>query len=193
MMFVGVNGSGKTTTLAKVAKYFKEKDMTCVIAACDTFRAAAIQQLEEHANNVGVKMIKHDYGADPAAVAYDAIEHARSKDIDVVLVDTAGRLHSNTNLMDELRKIDRVANPDLTVFIGESTTGNDCVEQATKFQEAVDIDGIILTKMDVDEKGGAAISISYVTGKPIIFYTNGQGYDDIEPFDKKVVLENLGL
>ncbi|MFW5746391.1 MAG: signal recognition particle-docking protein FtsY [Nanoarchaeota archaeon] len=193
MMFVGVNGSGKTTTLAKVAHFFQSQGKSCVMAACDTFRAAAIQQLQEHATRLDVKLIKHDYGADPAAVAFDAIEHAKAKGIDVVLIDTAGRLHSNTNLMDELKKIERVAKPDITVFVGESITGNDCVEQATKFNESVEIDAVILTKLDVDEKGGAAISVSYVTGKPIIFWGSGQGYADLKPFDKDLVLKNIGL
>lgn len=193
IMAVGINGSGKTTTLAKLAHWLMDKKKTCVMAACDTFRAAAIQQLSEHATRLGVRLIKHDYGADPAAVAFDAIEHAKAKGIDVVLIDTAGRLHSNTNLMDELHKVERVARPDFTIFVGESITGNDCIEQAEAFSSSVRIDGIILTKADVDEKGGTALSISYVTGKPIVFMGYGQGYDDLKPFDKQFIMDNLGL
>jgi fused signal recognition particle receptor len=188
---VGVNGSGKTTTLAKLAHYFKKHNLEPVLAAGDTFRAAAIQQLEEHANKIGVKIIKQQYGADAAAVAFDAIQYAKANKARVVLIDTAGRLHSNTNLMEELKKIVRVAKPHTTIFIGEATTGNDCVYQATQFQQAVDIDGIILSKVDVDERGGAALSISYVTKKPILFFGNGQTYDDLEPFKKSRVLEQL--
>jgi len=136
-------------------------------------------------------MIKHAYQSDPAAVAFDAIEHAKSKDIDVVMIDTAGRLHSNTNLMEELKKLVRVNEPDMKIFVGESTTGNDCVEQAREFNEAVGIDAIILSKADVDEKGGAAISVSFVTGRPIIYFGTGQSYDDLQKFDKKVILESL--
>jgi len=191
--FVGVNGSGKTTSLAKIANLCLKNELEPVMVAADTFRAAAIQQLEEHANNLKIKIIKHDYGSDAAAVAYDGIEHAKSKGKDVVLVDTAGRLHSNTNLMDELKKVQRVAKPDLTIFVGESITGNDCTEQAIKFNESVEIDAIILTKADVDEKGGASISVSYVTGKPIIFIGTGQEYKDLEEFNSKKVLETLGL
>jgi fused signal recognition particle receptor len=191
--FIGVNGSGKTTQLAKVANYLKKHKKTCVIASCDTFRAAAIQQLEQHANNLEIKMIKHNYGADAAAVAFDAIEHAKAKGINVVLIDTAGRLHSNENLMQELKKLMKVSKPDLNIFVGESITGNDCVEQAKQFGEFVNIDGIILTKADVDDKGGAAISISYVTGKPIMFFGNGQSYDDLKEFDKEIILESLDL
>ncbi|MBC8494755.1 signal recognition particle-docking protein FtsY [archaeon] len=191
--FIGVNGSGKTTTMAKVANKLLKNDLSVVFAASDTFRAAAIQQLEEHANKLKVKMIKHDYNADPAAVAFDAIEHAKSKGIDVVLIDTAGRLHSNTNLMEELKKLIRVNNPDMKIFIGESITGNDCVEQAKAYNEAVGIDAIILAKADVDEKGGAAISVSYITKKPILFLGTGQTYDDLKEFDKEEIIENLGL
>jgi fused signal recognition particle receptor len=191
--FVGVNGSGKTTTIAKMSKYFQDHNLKTVLVAADTFRAAAIQQLEEHANKLGVKIIKQDYGSDPAAVAFDGIAYAKAKNIDVVLIDTAGRLHSNTNLMDEMKKIMRVAKPDVKIFIGESITGNDCVEQAQQFDSAVNIDGIVLSKVDVDEKGGAAISVSYVTGKPILFFGNGQTYESLQPFDKDAVLRNLGL
>ncbi len=191
--FVGVNGSGKTTSIAKIAYKLKQQGLNPVIAAADTFRAAAIQQLEEHANNIGVKLVKHDYGSDPAAVCFDAVKYANSKKMDVVLLDTAGRLHSNANLVDEMKKIVRVAKPDLKIFVGESTTGNDCIEQAQKFNEAIGIDGIILAKADVDSKGGAAISVSYVTGKPIIYIGTGQDYEDLTEFDSKVVVESLGL
>jgi len=191
--FVGVNGSGKTTSIAKVAKYFQNNGLSVVLAAADTFRAAAIDQLQIHADKLGVKLIRHDYGSDPAAVAFDAIKHAEAKKSDVVLIDTAGRLHSNVNLMDEMKKIMRVAKPDLKIFVGESITGNDCVEQAKKFNEAVGIDGIILAKADVDEKGGAAISVSYVTQKPILFLGIGQEYEDLQQFDKERLLASIGL
>lgn len=191
--FVGVNGSGKTTTIAKMAKLLQDNNLSCVIAAADTFRAAAIDQLERHGEKLGVKVIKHDYGADAAAVAFDAIKHAEAKGKDVVLIDTAGRLHSNTNLMDEMKKVVRVAKPDVKIFVGESITGNDCIEQAKQFDEAIGIDAIVLSKADIDEKGGAAISISYVTKKPIIYLGVGQGYDDLKPFDANVVIEGIGL
>lgn len=193
LVFVGVNGSGKTTTIAKLAKYFQNHKLTCVIGAGDTFRAAAIQQLEEHANKIGVKLIKHDYGADPAAVAFDTVKYATQKGIDIVLIDTAGRLHSNVNLMDEMKKIVRVVKPDMKIFIGESITGNDCIEQAKQFHKAIGIDGIILAKADVDEKGGAAVSVSYVTGKPILFLGTGQEYNDLTPFEASLILKNLGI
>ncbi len=191
--FLGINGSGKTTSIAKVAKMFQDKGKTVVLAAADTFRAAAIDQLQIHANNLGIKMIKHDYGSDPSAVAFDAIKYAKAKEIDVVLIDTAGRLHSNSNLVDEMKKIVRVAEPDLKLFVGESITGNDCVEQASKFNEAVTIDGIILSKADIDEKGGASLSISYVTKKPVLYLGVGQEYTDIKPFNKNEIINSLGL
>lgn len=193
LCMVGVNGSGKTTTLAKLINLFQKNNLSMVVAAADTFRAAAIQQLEEHTTKLGVKLIKHDYNADPAAVAFDAIKHAKSKNIDLVLIDTAGRLQSNSNLMDELKKLIRVNKPDMNIFIGESITGNDCVEQAVAFNEAVGIDGIILSKADIDDKGGAAVSVSYVTKKPILYLGVGQTYDDLKPFNKKDMLETLGL
>ena len=191
--FIGVNGSGKTTSIAKLANYLQENGVECVMAAGDTFRAAAIDQLQLHADKLGVKLIKHDYGSDAAAVAFDAIKHAKAKGAGAVLIDTAGRMHSNANLMDEMSKIIRVAKPDMKIFVGESITGNDCIEQAKKFNETVGIDAIILSKADVDEKGGAAISVSYVTGKPIIFIGTGQEYKDLKKFQPEVVLESLGL
>ena len=193
ILFAGINGSGKTTTLAKLARMFQDNNLTCVIAASDTFRAAAIHQLQEHADKLGVKMIKHDYGSDPAAVAFDAIKYAEAKGIGVVLIDTAGRQHSNKNLMEEMKKVVKVAKPDLKIFVGEAITGNDCVEQATKFNEAIGIDGIILAKADVDEKGGAAISVSYVTKKPIIYLGTGQEHEDLTAFKPEIVVESLGL
>lgn len=193
IMFAGINGSGKTTTIAKLVKLFEKNKLKCVISASDTFRAAAIQQIQEHADKLKVKLIKHDYGADPAAVAFDAIKYAKAKNLDVVLIDTAGRQHSNKNLMDELKKIARVANPNLKIFVGESITGNDCTNQAKAFNAAIGIDGIILAKADVDEKGGAAISISYVTKKPIIYLGTGQNYKDLTPFNPEIVVESLGL
>ncbi|MEM3374075.1 MAG: signal recognition particle-docking protein FtsY [Candidatus Woesearchaeota archaeon] len=191
ILMIGINGSGKTTTIAKLVNLFKKNNLTCVIGACDTFRAAAIQQLEEHANKLNVKLIKHDYGSDPAAVAFDTVQHAKAKNIDVVLIDTAGRLHSNANLMAELEKIIRVVKPDFKLFIGESIAGNDVVEQVKLFNEKSGIDGIILSKADIDEKGGAAISVSYITGKPILYLGIGQNYDDLIEFNKEKIIEQI--
>jgi len=191
--FVGINGSGKTTTIAKMIKLLQNNNMTCVVAASDTFRAAAIQQLEEHTTKLGVKLIKHDYGSDPAAVAFDAVKYGQAKKLDCVLIDTAGRLHSNINLMDEMKKIVKVSQPDIKIFIGESITGNDCVEQAKKFDDAVGVDGIVLSKADIDEKGGAALSVSFVTKKPILYLGVGQEYGDLIKFDKEKIIENIGL
>jgi len=191
--FFGINGSGKTTTIAKIANLLKEKKISCVLAASDTFRAASIEQLQYHADKLGIKIIKHDYGSDPAAVAFDAIKHAKAKNIDVVLIDTAGRLQSNKNLMEEIKKIIRVSKPNIKIFVGEAITGNDCIEQATTFDQAIGIDGIILAKADIDEKGGAAISVSYVTKKPIIYLGTGQKYEDLKDFEPDLVVDGLGL
>lgn len=193
ILFLGINGGGKTTTLAKIAKMLLDSGLSVVAAASDTFRAAAIDQLEEHCKRIGIKMISQGYNADPAAVAFDAVKHAESKGIDVVLIDTAGRLHSNINLMAELQKIKKVIKPDLKLFVGESITGNDCVEQAKQFEEMIGIDAIILTKADVDEKGGAPLSISYITKKPILYLGIGQSYKDLKQFDKNEILANIGL
>ena len=191
--FFGINGSGKTTSIAKLTHYVQQQNLSVVLAAGDTFRAAAIQQLQEHADKLNVPMIRHDYGSDAAAVAYDAIKYAEKNKIDVVLIDTAGRLHSNSNLMAELEKIIRITKPHLKIFVGESITGNDCIEQAKRFNDLVDLDGSILTKADVDEKGGAPLSIAYTIKKPIFFMGVGQHYEDLELFDAKVILERLGL
>ena len=163
------------------------------MAAADTFRAAAIEQLQHHGDKLGIKVIKHDYGADPAAVAFDSVKYAQNKKIDVVLIDTAGRMHSNKNLMEELKKIERVVKPDMKIFVGESITGNDVIEQSRIFNNEVGIDGIILTKSDVDNKGGAVVSVSYITGKPILFMCTGQEYSDIEKFNLDKLIEGLGL
>ncbi len=191
--FVGVNGSGKTTTIAKIANLLIKNNKTCVLAAADTFRAASIEQLQYHADKLKIKLIKHDYGSDPAAVAFDAVAYAKSHHIDTVLIDTSGRLHSNIDLMDELKKITRISNPNMTIFVGEAITGNDCIEQSQTFNSSIGIDGIILAKQDVDEKGGTAISISYITKRPIYFLGTGQGYNDLEKFDKNKLLKQLGL
>ena len=191
VMFVGINGTGKTTTIGKLANYYLKKGYTPVIAASDTFRAGAIEQVTYHADNVGVKIIKHKKGSDPAAVAFDAVEHAKAQGKELVLIDTAGRMQTNVNLMDEMKKIKRVANPDLVVFVGDALTGNDATEQAVKFNDAIDIDGVILTKADADSKGGASLSIGYVIKKPIMFLGVGQGYDDIKEYDAEWMLDQL--
>ena len=191
LMFVGINGTGKTTTIAKVATHFIEKGYTPVIAAADTFRAGAIEQITHHADKIGVKIIKHQKGADPAAVAFDAVAHARAKGKELVLVDTAGRMQTNTNLMDEMKKIKRVIKPDMIIFVGDALTGNDAVEQAQKFDDAVGVNGIILTKADADAKGGAALSIGYVIQKPILFLGLGQSYEDIMEFKPEWMVEQI--
>jgi len=191
VMFVGINGTGKTTTIGKLANYYLNKGYTPVIAASDTFRAGAIEQVTHHADNVGVKIIKHQKGSDPAAVAFDAVEHAKAQGKELVLIDTAGRMQTNTNLMDEMKKIKRVSKPDLVIFVGDALTGNDATEQAKKFNEAIDIDGVILTKADADSKGGASLSIGYIIQKPIMFLGVGQGYDDIMEYDAEWMLNQL--
>jgi len=183
IVFVGINGTGKTTTIAKMAKMFMRKGFSVVLSCSDTYRAGSIEQLEEHGKRLGVRMIRHTYGADPAAVAYDAISHAKAHSVDVVLIDTAGRIQTDRNLMNELAKVKRVITPDLTVLIVDALTGNDAVMQAEEFHNTVGVDATILTKIDADVKGGSALSVTYVTKKPIIFIGTGQSYEDIEPFD----------
>jgi len=191
VLFVGVNGTGKTTTIAKLAHGLQKRGYTTVVAAADTFRAGAIEQLEKHAESVGFKLIKHNPGADPAAVAYDAVEHARARGRDLVLIDTAGRMQTNQNLMDQMKKIKRVAQPHLVLYVGDALAGNDAVEQAKQFHEAVGLDGVILTKIDADAKGGAALSIAHAIGKPIVYVTVGQGYGDIKRFDVEWMVDRL--
>ncbi len=189
--FIGVNGAGKTTSIAKLGERLKEQGYSVVIAAGDTFRAGAIEQLEKHADRLGIKMIKHQQGADPAAVIYDAVQFARNNKKDIVLADTAGRLHTNINLMEQLRKISRVVKPDLVIFVDEAIAGNDAVERAKLFNDAVPISGTILTKADADAKGGAAISIAHITGKPILFLGVGQEYKDLKKFETDWFIDRL--
>ena len=191
ILFLGVNGTGKTTTMAKIAYFLKKDGFSIVAAAADTFRAAAIEQLTYHMDKVGIRVIKHEYKSDPASVAYDAIEHAKAKNIDVVLIDSAGRQVSDKNLMIEIQKICRISQPDLNIFIGDSLAGNDALFQAREFDKHVGIDANILTKLDADAKGGAALSISFETKKPIIFLGVGQSYEDLKPFDRELFISNI--
>jgi len=191
ILFLGPNGHGKTTTIAKIAYLFLKNGFSVVLAAADTFRAGAIEQLEIHGKNLGVRVIKHKYGADPAAVAYDAVKHAKSKKIDVVLIDTAGRLQTDKDLMEEMRKIVRVVNPDIKIFVGDALTGNDALDQAEKFNREIGIDASIITKADADVKGGAIISIVFATKKPVIFLGTGQKYEDLQFFTVDWLLERI--
>ena len=191
IMLVGVNGTGKTTTAAKIAQRLLDQNLTVVAAAGDTFRAGAIQQLESHCETLGIRCISSQRGGDAAAIARDAIESAKAKNIDVVLVDTAGRMQNKVNLMNELNKVRRVANPHLTLFVGDSLAGNDAVEQARMFQEIMKFDGAVLTKIDTDAKGGAGLSIAFSTGRPIVFVGVGQGYHDLKQFDPDWLLEQM--
>jgi fused signal recognition particle receptor len=183
LMFVGINGTGKTTTIAKVAQFLRDKGYSVVLAGADTYRAGSIEQLEEHAKRLGMRVIKSNYGGDPAAVAYDAVQHAKAHGINIVLIDTAGRMQTNQNLMNELTKIKRVIAPDLTLLTVDALIGNDAVMQAEEFNKAVGIDATILTKVDADVKGGSALSVTYVTQKPILFIGVGQTYKDLELFN----------
>ncbi len=191
IMFVGINGTGKTTSIAKVAHFFNKKKFSVAIACSDTYRAGSIEQLEEHCKRLNVKMVKHDYGADAAAVAYDTICHAKAHGINVVLIDTAGRMQTNQNLMSELAKVKRVVNPDLTVLTVDSLIGNDAVMQAEEFHKSVRIDATILTKVDADVKGGSSLSVTYVTKKPILFIGTGQTYDDLQQFDPEKFVQMI--
>jgi len=191
IVFLGVNGTGKTTTIGKVTRLLLKNGYSVVLAAADTYRAGSIEQLEGHAKRLGVRLIRHEYGSDAAAVAFDAINHARTHGVNVVLIDTAGRMQTNRNLMDEMQKIVRVAKPDLVVFIGDALTGNDAVAQAEQFSKLVRVDASILTKVDADAKGGAAISVSHVTKRPTIYLGVGQTYDDLVPFEPEYLIKKI--
>ncbi len=191
VMFVGINGTGKTTAIAKITNRLQKNGQSVVLAAGDTFRAGAIEQISIHGDRLGAKVIKHQSGGDPAAVAYDAIDHAKARQRDVVLVDTAGRMQTNANLMDEMKKIKRVAKPHLTIFVGDSLAGNDAIEQAVTFNKEIGIDAVILTKIDTDAKGGAALSIAHAVKKPIAFLSTGQAYEEIIKFDSKWMVDRL--
>lgn len=193
ILFTGVNGAGKTTTIAKVAHYLKNNGYSVVIGSGDTFRAGANEQMKTHAERVGVKVINHQEGADPSAVLFDAVSYAKAHNIDVVLADTAGRFHNRANLMNQLEKIRRVMKPDIVAYVDEAVAGNDAVIRAEEFNNAVGTDTVVLTKADMDTKGGAAISITHTIKKPIMFLGVGQGYDDVIPFEpEKIVNELLG-
>ncbi|MCK4318355.1 signal recognition particle-docking protein FtsY [Candidatus Bathyarchaeota archaeon] len=191
VMFVGINGTGKTTTIAKMSRLLMDEGFTVVLASADTYRAGAIEQLEEHGRRLGVRVIRHRYGSDAAAVGFDAVEHAKAQGVDVVLIDTAGRMQTNRNLMDELQKMKRVVQPDLTIMILDSLIGNDATEQAMTFNEQVGFDAAVLTKVDADAKGGSSLSVSYLTGKPVIYVGVGQEYKDLQPFDVEWFAERL--
>lgn len=191
ILFLGINGTGKTTSIAKLSALLKKHGFMVIMAASDTYRAGAIEQLEIHSQRIGSRILKQSYGSDPAAVARDAINYARQHSFDAVLVDTAGRMQTYTNLMEELAKIKRVSNPDLTIFVGDSLAGNDLILQAREFLEKVGFDAIILTKMDADVKGGAAISVTYVTKRPIIYIGTGQGYDDLILFSPDWIINKI--
>jgi len=191
ILFLGPNGHGKTTTLAKLGYRLKAKGFSVVFAAADTWRAGAIEQLKMHADRVGADVVEHGYGADPAAVAYDAVVYARKRGCDAVLIDTAGRLQTNVNLMNEVAKIARVVKPHFKIFVGDALTGNDALQQALLFDRYVGVDGGILTKADADAKGGAALSFVYATGKPILYLGTGQRYTDLVPFTVEWFLERV--
>jgi fused signal recognition particle receptor len=191
ILFTGVNGTGKTTTVAKIGSFLKKNGFSVVIGAGDTFRAGAQEQIDVHAGRIGIKIIQHQQGADPSAVLFDAVEYARAHHIDVVLADTAGRFHNRVNLMNQLDKIRRIMKPDLIVYVDEAVAGNDAVIRAFEFEKAVGADAVVLTKADMDPKGGAAISIAHTIGKPLMFLGTGQGYDDIIPFTPSGMVDDL--
>jgi fused signal recognition particle receptor len=191
IVFLGINGTGKTTTVAKMAHLLHKNGISVVLAAGDTHRAGAIEQLTRHAEKLSLKVISQRYGSDPSAVARDALDFGRKHHVDAVLIDTAGRMQTAKNLMDEINKIVRVVKPDMKLFIGDSLAGNDTINQAREFFQYTNFDGAVLTKTDADAKGGAAISIAHITSKPIVYLGVGQGYDDIVPFDSDKFLESI--
>ena len=191
ILFLGINGTGKTTTVAKFANFLKKNGLSVVCAAGDTHRPGAIEQLSEHAERLSLKVVSQRYGADPAAVGRDGVLYAKAHHVDCLLIDTAGRMQTNQNLMEEMSKIARVVRPDFRIFVADALTGNDAVSQAALFNQHVGFDGAILTKADADVRGGAALSIVYTTGKPVLFLGVGQGYDDLSPFAAKAFLGSI--
>ena len=191
ILFCGINGAGKTTTLSKFANLLKKEKISCVIAAADTFRAASIEQLKVHSKKLKVPLVSLNYGSDPASVGFEAINYAKKNKIDVVLIDSAGRMHTAKNLMLEIEKVARVCKPNLKILVAESISGNDIVSQAIAFENLISLDGVILAKADVDEKGGSAISVGYSIKKPILYLGNGQKYENLEKFDKKKFLNKI--
>ena len=191
ILFLGPNGTGKTTTIAKIASRLKKEGMSTVISASDTFRAAAIEQMEHHANKIGVPIIKSVYGADPASIAFDAVAYARARNIDTVLIDSAGRQETNPSLIREMEKMVRVAKPSMIIFVGESTAGNAIANQIVEFGKHMKIDGIVLTKLDCDAKGGGALSISHLTGIPILFFGVGEGYDALVDYSPEFIADAI--
>lgn len=191
-LFLGINGTGKTTTIAKFAYILRKKGIRVVLAASDTFRSGAQEQLKIHADEVGVKLISGKYGSDSAAVAYDAIAHAKAKYADVVIIDTSGRMAVNKDLMEEMKKIIRVTSPDFIILVVDALAGNDATAQAQNFNKEIPLNGIILSKMDADARGGALISVSYATdGVPVLFLGTGQKYDDLEPFNPEKFVDTI--
>ena len=191
IMVVGVNGTGKTTTTAKMANRLSHRGHSVVLAAADTFRAGAIDQIATHAERLGVRCIRSERGGDAAAVARDAVESAKARGEDVVIIDTAGRMQNKTNLMEELRKVHRVTQPHLVIFVADALAGNDAVTQAVEFQRILSFDGAALCKLDTDAKGGAALSIAHATGRPIVLAGVGQGYDDLIDFDPGWLIDSI--
>jgi fused signal recognition particle receptor len=191
VLFVGVNGTGKTSSIAKIGHLLLADGFSVIIAAADTYRTGSIEQIEEHARRIGIRAIKHDYGGDAAAVAFDAANYAKAHGVNVVLIDSAGRMQTNKNLLEEMKKIARVVKPDLTILVVDALTGNDAVEQGRIFSEAVTLDGVILTKLDADAKGGSAISMATIIGKPIFFAAVGQNYEDLIPFNPDQMVSKI--
>ncbi|MDD3159380.1 MAG: signal recognition particle-docking protein FtsY [Candidatus ainarchaeum sp.] len=191
ILMLGPNGAGKTTTLAKLTYYLKNNGLNCILAASDTFRSGAIDQLQEHANRLDVKLIKQQYGADPTAVAFDAMQSAKANNFDVLLIDSAGRQETNKNLMNELKKLERVIRPNLKIYVGEAYTGQGLLDMASEFNGMIGIDAFILTKIDADAKGGTTISLIYKLKKPILYIGTGQEYKDFEKFESKFILDRI--
>ncbi len=196
MMVVGINGVGKTTTIAKLARHFTSSGETVLLGACDTFRAAATEQLAVWAERVGVDVVRHQEGGDPAAVAFDTCSAARSRNVDKVILDTAGRLHTKVNLMEELKKIKRVAERALdgsveTLLVLDATLGQNSLAQAREFTKHIETDGIILTKMDSTARGGIVVAVGQSLGLPVRYIGLGEGVDDLQPFDAEAFVDAL--